>query len=201
VPATAVLRLLPAGDHHLAADKRALPDVLALARAISTLLASARALDARDIAAPGAVDTGIDVGELEQRANTLRAHLTAYSLPGGGRGITTITNAGDTSPSFSIFVPPQIAAPFQWRFTRHDLHKLLAKTDTTPQRHHAGPTEQRPDGGGQGAGGRRVGDRDHDRREPPEAPGLRACRLRHSHPEPEGLRACGRSSAAARVDR
>jgi hypothetical protein len=25
----------------------------------------------------------------------------------------------------------QIAAPFQWRFTRHDLHKLLAKTDTT----------------------------------------------------------------------
>ena len=25
----------------------------------------------------------------------------------------------------------QIAAPFQWNFTRHDLHKLLAKTDTT----------------------------------------------------------------------
>ncbi len=25
----------------------------------------------------------------------------------------------------------QIAAPFQWRFTRHDLHKLLAKTATT----------------------------------------------------------------------
>ncbi len=25
----------------------------------------------------------------------------------------------------------QIAAPFQWRFTRDDLHKLLAKTDTT----------------------------------------------------------------------
>ncbi len=25
----------------------------------------------------------------------------------------------------------QIAAPFQWKFTRHDLHKLLAKTDTT----------------------------------------------------------------------
>lgn len=25
----------------------------------------------------------------------------------------------------------QIAAPFQWRFTRQDLHKLLAKTDTT----------------------------------------------------------------------
>ena len=24
----------------------------------------------------------------------------------------------------------QIAAPFQWKFTRHDLHKLLAKTDT-----------------------------------------------------------------------
>jgi hypothetical protein len=24
----------------------------------------------------------------------------------------------------------QIAAPFQWRFTRHDLNKLLAKTDT-----------------------------------------------------------------------
>ena len=75
VPATAALRLLPANDHHLAADKRALPDVLALARAISTLLASARALDARDIATPGAVDTGIDVGELEQRASTLRARL------------------------------------------------------------------------------------------------------------------------------
>jgi hypothetical protein len=25
----------------------------------------------------------------------------------------------------------QIAAPFQWKFTRHDLHKLLAKADTT----------------------------------------------------------------------
>ncbi len=25
----------------------------------------------------------------------------------------------------------QIAAPFQWKFTRHDLHKLLAKTHTT----------------------------------------------------------------------
>ena len=25
----------------------------------------------------------------------------------------------------------QIAAPFQWKFTRHELHKLLAKTDTT----------------------------------------------------------------------
>ncbi len=25
----------------------------------------------------------------------------------------------------------QIAAPFQWKFTRHDLHRLLAKTDTT----------------------------------------------------------------------
>jgi hypothetical protein len=25
----------------------------------------------------------------------------------------------------------QIAAPFRWKFTRHDLHKLLAKTDTT----------------------------------------------------------------------
>ena len=25
----------------------------------------------------------------------------------------------------------QIAAPFQWKFTRHDLHKLLAKTDVT----------------------------------------------------------------------
>ena len=25
----------------------------------------------------------------------------------------------------------QIAAPFQWKFTRHDLHKLLAKTDTS----------------------------------------------------------------------
>jgi len=24
----------------------------------------------------------------------------------------------------------QIAAPFQWKFTRQDLHKLLAKTDT-----------------------------------------------------------------------
>ena len=24
----------------------------------------------------------------------------------------------------------EIAAPFQWKFTRHDLHKLLAKTDT-----------------------------------------------------------------------
>jgi hypothetical protein len=23
----------------------------------------------------------------------------------------------------------QIAAPFQWKFTRHDLHKLLVKTD------------------------------------------------------------------------
>ena len=26
----------------------------------------------------------------------------------------------------------QIAAPFQWKFTREDLHKLLAKTDTQP---------------------------------------------------------------------
>jgi hypothetical protein len=26
----------------------------------------------------------------------------------------------------------QIAAPFQWKFTREDLHKLLAKTDTRP---------------------------------------------------------------------
>jgi hypothetical protein len=26
----------------------------------------------------------------------------------------------------------QIAAPFQWKFTRDDLHKLLAKTDTAP---------------------------------------------------------------------
>jgi len=26
----------------------------------------------------------------------------------------------------------QIAAPFQWKFTRDDLHKLLAKTDTQP---------------------------------------------------------------------
>lgn len=26
----------------------------------------------------------------------------------------------------------QIAAPFQWKFTRHDLHKLLAKTDAAP---------------------------------------------------------------------
>ena len=25
----------------------------------------------------------------------------------------------------------QIAAPFQWKFSRHDLHKLLAKTDTS----------------------------------------------------------------------
>ena len=25
----------------------------------------------------------------------------------------------------------QIAAPFQWKFTRHDLHKLLAQADTT----------------------------------------------------------------------
>ena len=26
----------------------------------------------------------------------------------------------------------QIAAPFQWKLTRQDLHKLLAKTDTQP---------------------------------------------------------------------
>jgi hypothetical protein len=26
----------------------------------------------------------------------------------------------------------QIAAPFQWKFTRDDLHKLLAKTDAQP---------------------------------------------------------------------
>jgi hypothetical protein len=26
----------------------------------------------------------------------------------------------------------QIAAPFQWKFTREDLHKRLAKTDTQP---------------------------------------------------------------------
>ena len=26
----------------------------------------------------------------------------------------------------------QIAAPFQWKFTRQDLHKLLAKTNTRP---------------------------------------------------------------------
>jgi hypothetical protein len=26
----------------------------------------------------------------------------------------------------------QIAAPFQWKFTREDLHKLLAKTDAQP---------------------------------------------------------------------
>ncbi len=26
----------------------------------------------------------------------------------------------------------QIAAPFRWKFTRHDLHKLLAKTDAAP---------------------------------------------------------------------
>jgi hypothetical protein len=25
----------------------------------------------------------------------------------------------------------QIAAPFQWKFTRHDLHQLLAKADTS----------------------------------------------------------------------
>ena len=33
----------------------------------------------------------------------------AYSFPGGGPSITTITNAGDTSASFSIFVPPSVA--------------------------------------------------------------------------------------------
>lgn len=31
----------------------------------------------------------------------------------------------------------QIAAPFQWKFTRHELHKLLAKTDTTQPTTHA----------------------------------------------------------------
>ena len=27
----------------------------------------------------------------------------------------------------------QIASPFQWKFTRHDLHKLLAKTASAAQ--------------------------------------------------------------------
>ena len=31
----------------------------------------------------------------------------------------------------------QIAAPFQWKFTRQDLHKLLAKTHTTQHAAHA----------------------------------------------------------------
>lgn len=31
----------------------------------------------------------------------------------------------------------QIAAPFEWKFTRDDLHKLLAKTDTAKPASHA----------------------------------------------------------------